>query len=378
MLLCDGDTTSSAARPLYAGLTTILSLVGFSSFSTLQAVCQDKLDCRVKVVVRWLGLMRNRASYLGYRIILRQVSPESESIFDFILSLYESCSGDWKKLQQEARISDTTLLYFLEYAAQFLGNAGNYKGFGDSKFIPRCSPEDIALLASSSSKSQQLLESSGISSSMFASTDKPTLMHLGFPNLGHQSAYYPESPDLSQEEIKAVDDCLGSKELLHENTRIRKTRDANYEVLIASALQHPPPEGSDAGKDTEWIMDGKFQGRRLTLVFGDYIEELAKVALHLKKAGLNASNDTEKRMMDEFAKSFGTGSMNAYKEAQKLWVKDIGPMVESNIGFIEAYRDPAGVRSEWEGMGKRDVFTSLALANAAVVAMVNQERTAAL
>ena len=332
----------------------------------------------MKVVVRWLVLMRNRAAYLGYRIILRQVSPESESIFDFILSLYESCSGDWKKLQQETRISDAALLNFLEYAAQFLGNAGNYKGFGDSKFIPRCSPEDITLLASSSTKSQQLLESSGISSSMFASKDKPALMHLGFPNLGHQSAYYPESPDISQEEIKAVDDFLGSKKLLHENTRIRKTKDANYEVLIASALQHPPPEGSDAGKDTEWIMDGKFQGRRLTLVFGDYIEELAKVALHLKKAGLNASNDTEKRMMDEFAKSFGTGSMNAYKEAQKLWVKDTGPMVETNIGFIEAYRDPAGVRSEWEGMGKRDIFTGLALANAAVVAMVNQERTAAL
>lgn len=186
-------------------------------------------------------------------------------------------------------------------------------------------------------------------------------MHLGFPNLGHLSAYYPESPNISQEEIRVVDEFLAEKKLLHENTRIRKTTDGNYEVLIASALQHPPPEGSDAGKESEWIMDGSLQGKKLRLVFGDYIEELAKIALHIKKAGLNAANERQKNMMDEYAKSFGTGSLNAYKEAQKLWVKDIGPMVESNLGFVESYRDPAGVRSEWEGMGKRAACTGIVM-----------------
>lgn len=66
-------------------------------------------------------------------------------------------------------------------------------------------------------------------------------------------------------------------------------------------------------------------------------------------------------MMGEYAKSFGTGSLKAFKESQKLWVKDLGPEVESNVGFIETYRDPAGIRAEWEGM----------------VATVNKERTAA-
>lgn len=297
--------------------------------------------------------MGSRAAFLGHRIILRQVSPESESIFDFVLALYEACNGNWKKLGQDAKVSDQALKHFLEYSAQFLGNSGNYKGFGDSKFIPRCSPEDITALASSSSKAAQLLEGSGLLKSMFADKDKPAMMHLGFPDLGHLSAYYPDSPHISQEEINAVDEFLGEKKLLPENTRVRRTKNGDYEVLVASALQYPPPEGSDAGKESEWIMEGKLQGKKLTLVFGDYIEELAKIALHIKKAGLNAANDTQKSMMDEYAKSFGTGSLDAYKEAQKLWVKDVGPVVESNLGFVESYRDPAGVRSEWEGFGKQ-------------------------
>ena len=280
------------------------------------------------------------------------MSPESEAIFDFILALHEACNGDWTKLQAEAKVSEQSLQYFLQYATQFLGNAGNYKGFGDSKFIPRCSSDDVVALASVSAKARQILETTSIKSAIFADKEKPALMHLGFPNLGHLSAYYPDSPNISQEEIEAIGELLADKKLLPENTRLRKTCNGDYELLIASALQHPPKEGSDAGQESEWVLDGKLNGKKLRLVFGDHIEELAKIALHIKKAGLHSANETQKRMMDEYAKSFGTGSLNAFKESQKLWVKDIGPMVESNIGFIESYRDPAGVRAEWEGMGR--------------------------
>jgi hypothetical protein len=67
-----------------------------------------------------------RAAWYGTRIVLRQVSSESNGIFDFIIGLYESCSGDWDKLVSENYITQDELHAFLEYAATFLSNMGNY------------------------------------------------------------------------------------------------------------------------------------------------------------------------------------------------------------------------------------------------------------
>ncbi|KAI9699009.1 MAG: hypothetical protein M1836_003198 [Candelina mexicana] len=302
----------------------------------------------------------SRAAYIGTRITLRQVSPESPYIYDFIISLYEACKGNWKHAQDKANISDRDLQGFLEYAAQFLGNCGNYKSFGDSKFVPRSTPESFQALASISPQSKRIFDKIE-HHSLFASKDAG-LMHLGYPEEGHLSTYYPDSPDITKEEITEIGDFLEKKGFLIENTRLRKlSNSGDYDILIASGVTHPPPSDSDAGDVTEWELEGKLQGKKLRLVFGDHQEEMAKIALEIKKAKQNAANDTEGNMHEEYAKSFATGSLKAFKQSQRYWVEDKGPMVETNIGFIETYRDPHGVRGEWEGFA----------------AMVNQERTRA-
>ncbi len=275
------------------------------------------------------------------------------------MSLHHSCKGDWTKLQHEAGIDDQALRHFLEYATQFLGNNGNYKGFGDSKFIPRCPPETFDALAANCATAKDFLDK--CKAGIYADVQRPGLMHLGFPDAGHLSNYYPDSPDITKQEIELLGDFLAGKKILPENTRIRKMKDGNFELLIASTVAWGPHEGTDAGHETVWDLEGPLKGKTVELVFGDHIGTMARIELHMRNAGLSAANDTQRKMMDEYAKSFHTGSLNAFKESQKLWVKDIGPVVESNIGFIESYRDPAGVRSEWEGM----------------VAMVNKERTKA-
>lgn len=305
-----------------------------------------------------------RAAFSGSRIVLRQVSPESESIYDLIILLHNHCNGDWSGLAKEAGVEYGEVQKFLEYATQFLGNLGNYKGFGDVKFIPRCAPEVIQTIASKVPNAKNLCEK--CISAMYADTERPGLMHFGFPGEGHMSCYYPDSPDITKQEIAQVGDFLAKKKLLPENTRLRKTEDGNYEVLIASALSTPDanPEVSKSlgNGDVTWsIEEGPLRGARLTLVYADHQEQMAKACENIKRAGQYAANEVQKNMMAEYAESFSSGSLLAFKESQKLWVKDLGPDVECNIGFIETYRDPAGVRGEWEGF----------------VAMVNKERTAA-
>lgn len=187
-------------------------------------------------------------------------------------------------------------------------------------------------------------------------------MHLGYPDDGHLTTYYPDSPDVTKAEVGAVADFMEKKGLLPENTRLRKTKDGVFEILIASAQTSLPAEGGDIGKETEFkVDDGALAGKTIKLVYGDHAKEMSIIAKSISKAAENADNDTQKKMHLEYAKSFDSGSLLSFKDSQRYWIRDKGPDVETNIGFIETYRDPAGVRGEWEGFA----------------AVVNKERTRA-
>ena len=71
-------------------------------------------------------VIKTRAAWHGTRIILRQVSLEAIGIFDFIIELYASCSGDWNALVAEGWMTQDDCNAFLDYAATFLSNVGNY------------------------------------------------------------------------------------------------------------------------------------------------------------------------------------------------------------------------------------------------------------
>lgn len=303
----------------------------------------------------------SRAAFHGTRVTLAQVSPESIPIYDLIVAIHKACDGDYKKLSSSTGASNDAVRQWLEYAAQFLGNCGNYKGFGDSKFIPRMESADLAKIAQISKEAEKLFEKATSTGGGIYETKDAAQMHLGYPDAGHMSTYYPDSEAITKAEIQTVGDVLESKELPIENTRLRKTKSGDFELLIASSNPDPSKGDRDLDDMNEIELSGDLKGKKLKFVFGDYQQEMAAIEKEIKLAEKEALNDTEGKMMSQYAKSFGTGSIEAYKESQRWWIKDKKPMVETDMGFVETYRDPHGVRGEWEGF----------------VAMVNLERTKA-
>lgn len=131
---------------------------------------------------------------------------------------------------------------------------------------------------------------------------------------------------------------------------MRKNADGTFDLLIASAVTQVPASGGDIGKDTVFEIDsGSLKGHTLKLIYGDHSKEMALIAEYHKKAAEYSANENQRKMQLAYAKSFEEGSLEAFKDAQRYWIRDKGPMVESNIGFVETYRDPHGVRGEWEG-----------------------------
>ncbi|PKK46044.1 hypothetical protein CI102_9975 [Trichoderma harzianum] len=291
----------------------------------------DALDERDKLYAHHLA----RAAWHGSRIIMRQVSPESPDIFDFIMDLYHACDGKWDTLVAQCNITPEELTLFLEYAATFLCNLGNSYGEGDQKFVPDLSAEALGKLA-------------GVSPKTKAGLDKiidPLLavppFSLGYPGKNTQSGYYPTEEPITRDDIAKVSDIMNKKSIGPENTRVRKVlKDGKpvLQLLQASAETHLPKNG-----DNE-LADGVF------LVRGDHSEELAKICSDLEMAKQYAGNDKQTEFLTHYIECFRTGSLEAFQESQKAWVTDVSARVENILGFIEPYRDPAGIRSEWEAM----------------------------
>jgi len=121
------------------------------------------------------------------------------------------------------------------------------------------------------------------------------------------------------------------------NTRVIKLVDSDlaFEIRVASV--------EISSKEYE------FEGRKILVRKGDFSPFLQDVVDAMIQVIPFCENDIQKKMIQAYIDHFKNGDMDLHRESQKFWIQDKGPIIETNIGFIETYLDPLKVRAEWEG-----------------------------
>uniref|UniRef100_A0A8C4Q4K5 Dipeptidyl peptidase 3 n=1 Tax=Eptatretus burgeri TaxID=7764 RepID=A0A8C4Q4K5_EPTBU len=302
----------------------------------------EQLSLREKLYAHYLSL----AAWYGGLIVLLQTSPESPAIYAMLQRIFRTQSPDELRTiaTSTAGLSDTDYTSFLVYAAGVYSNMGNYKSFGDSKFVPNLPKEKLKKLVWSSLAFQNNQEEmttiwEACEDRMFSLEDHERQLGLGSEGI---STYF--SGNCTTEDAKLAQRFLDEKEISAYNTRLFKVvapdHSVQYEVRLASVVTQE--EDNKCGSY-------QFEGKSFIVKRGDYSSLLSRVVTNLNKAKEHTANDVQVKMLEQYIRSFTLGSITGHKDGSRFWIKDKGPIVESYIGFIESYRDPSGTRGEFEG-----------------------------
>ena len=276
----------------------------------------------------------NQHVWSTFPIAIKQRSIESFDIFVAILKTFKTIT--FSELLSKSTVSEEAKTHFENYISMFLSNSGNYRSFGDIKFVPGCSKAEFAEIVSGCGKNY--FES--IMDVMY--DDSQDLKLLAFQPKGYTTYY---SRNITKEEVDHVNELLTKKGMMLENTIIEK-KENKLIVHIASILE----------KEEEY--------EDIILKWGLYKEELEKGIEPLKevlKLDIVKNNEKKREMFEYLIEAYST-DYRKHKEHQRSWVYDRKPSVEFISGFIETYLDPFGVRGEWESF----------------VAIVNKEKSRTL
>ncbi|XP_023198675.1 dipeptidyl peptidase 3 [Xiphophorus maculatus] len=292
----------------------------------------------------------SRAAWYGGLVVLLQTSPESANIFVLLQRIFRKQTPDQlEQVAKAAGLSSEDYQAFLVYAAGVYANMGNYKSFGDTKFIPNLPKDKLEALVRASQAFQENpteMEALWGSSSCLIYSLEDRQKQLGLGDKGITSYF---SGNCSLEDAELAQRFLDSRKLSAYNTRLFKRENGGkscYEVRLASAVQKDCAVDGEAGSSCGSFT---FEDKEFIVKRGDYSPLMEKVCHYLQEAQAYAANENQKKMLEEYRRSFEFGSIEAHKEGSRFWIKDKGPIVESYIGFIESYRDPFGSRGEFEG-----------------------------
>lgn len=291
-----------------------------------------------------------KASWAGSLIVSRQISSESGHLVMLFTNMFRDYDLDSLFQSVNAEADRTTLTHLLNYVAILFASSGNYLSFGDSKFIPGAEKEDLRAFISLHFPTHYN-EYMALEHYIYSLNEDEK--YLGYPP--QTTTYF--SVNMSEDECKLVDRYLTYTKLEGWNTRAYKeanlvkineligsqnnSKDVTVLYVVRVASAYNPLH-------TSYPEVTKFEDSNFVVVYEDHKNELEQIVKYLQMAMNFTKNTVQQQMLASYIWHFKYGSIDDHKESQRKWVTDKGPAVETNIGFIENYRDPSGIRSEFE------------------------------
>lgn len=264
----------------------------------------------------------------------------SKACWEFAPLILDQRSGDAKDISwmfirmfddvKEYQLNDDSLNDFLNYWCFFMGNFGEYQSFGDKKLIPQMKKEDFTVLVEKFLKEPLTEYDLHVIDRIYSLKDSEKM--YGYPPSNY-TAYYYDFDDES--ECKMVNEdmkTLGIDPLNNMVERLFKKK--IYQINIPSIYTKR--------------MEYEVYDRKYIVNYGYHQRALTRVVKNLRKAKSYSESDERTKMLDSYCDHFILGDINFHKDSQRHWVKDKQPPIEVNLGAIETYVDPAGIRAEFE------------------------------
>ena len=291
----------------------------------------------------------SKASWAGALITLHQISYEAPLLFCIFQAYFADKNFEElqeRALAQVAGLTEDDWKKFVAYVAGFYGNLSNYHSFGHMKFIPELSEEKFWGILNSHPKADvdgapikwALQTCVHLVNTEVFSYEAP-YTQINFPHAGGITAYF--SRNMTAEDLALCQEFLQSADAVGKgldilNTRVFKRSEAEFLLTVGSVR-------------TDGNCTMSFKGKTFVVEYGEFVDYIREMNAWLAKALPYVANETQHTMLQKYIESFETGSIPAHKDSQRAWVKDKGPVVETNIGWIETYIDPENVRAFYEG-----------------------------
>ena len=169
----------------------------------------------------------SRASFYGGLIVLIQTSAESPQIYRLIQAInsQEPVADLKKSALASGKVTEEDFQAFLVYCSGVFTNMGNYKGFGDFKFVPDLTAETFeGIIKSSKAYAQNPDELGKIWSSIKETTFKLTdqFKQLGLGNKGITKYF---SANCSQNDSDLINKFFKANKIEGYINRVVKTQD---------------------------------------------------------------------------------------------------------------------------------------------------------